>query len=113
MINYLPLLEIRQSKANRCPVMTDLQNQEIHELEPQNKNSCTLMLLTNLAEPQWISVPCSAALLPVALCVIDKAETKKSKQNIENANDIYFCPKTLIMINKTCYNFLWGSVTHR
>ena len=74
------------------------------------------MLLTNLAEPQWIPVSCSQTLLPVIMCFIDKTNATKGmqvkiKENADSTKNHYFCANHHIMINTTCYHFLWGNIT--
>ena len=116
VVNNLPSWKLRLIQANRCPVMTKLQHHAINAVQnaKAEKNVCTLMLLTNLAEPQWVSVSCSLTLLPIVICFMDKRNGDKDikiDKNAENTKRIYFCKNHHIMINTTCYNFLWDNIT--
>ena len=43
-------------------------------LQPSNDAHCTMLVVLNLAEPQWVKVPCSLALV-VHYCLFKKAHT--------------------------------------
>ena len=118
VVNNLAIWKLRLIQANRCPVMAKLQHQAINRVQPDKAeyNVCTLMLMTNLAEPQWISVSCSLPLLSIVMCLIDKANMTKGmqikvNQNAENTKNTYFCANHHIMINTTCYHFLRNNIT--
>ena len=72
--------------------------------------NCTLMLLSNLREPDWISVSCSKNLVNTIIC--------KQKQKIESSNivgineksEFHFCKLNTIVINDKCYSFLWDKI---
>ena len=113
MLNYIAALETMQSISNQCPLLTHLQQQASNTswLHMDEIKACSLMLLTNLAEPQWISVPCDEALLPVGICVVNRTSTIHiTDKNTENVQKMYFCHQSYIQINTLCYDFLWGNV---
>ena len=69
--------------------------------------ACTIMLLSNLAEPEWISIPCNRKFLYFVFC------TKKNKlnylhcQNVTNNITVKSCEHFQITIMKDCYSFIW------
>ena len=50
---------------------------QFHKTPVTSNRSCTLMLLSNLREPDWISVSCDKKLLNAIICKIqDKTQTQ-------------------------------------
>ena len=72
------------------------------------------MYLWNLAEPEWISVPCDTPLTPYVICVKKKcarnAQDVNEKNIIESLDRIKSCQLKGIENNGACYYFLWESV---
>ena len=62
----------------------------------------TVMLLFNLAEPDWISVPCNQKLLFHYFCYMPKVEAFSHLQNVQ-----YYCSPDYILIQNTCTAFFW------
>ena len=77
---------------------------------PVNTNAfCTLMLLSNLKEPDWISIPCEENLLAFTVCrKEDATESKYSTRNIYKLSSMYLCKSHHILVNDKCYSFLWN-----
>ena len=73
---------------------------------PEDVNKfCTLMLLSNLREPDWISIPCQEDLLAFIVC--RKENTIKSKYNISKYKpSLYLCKSHHILVNNKCYSFI-------
>ena len=67
--------------------------------------TCTLMPLTNLAEPDWLQIPCMKPLLDEFLCV--KLTYSNASFNLNEINSTKFCTKNCIIFNTTCYEFFW------
>ena len=67
------------------------------------------MLLRNLREPVWNSVPCDAKLLHFTICsVVEK--TKSNYINGEdNLSELLKSKSINLLINNKCYGFLWNS----
>ena len=67
------------------------------------------MLLSNLREPDWISVPCDKKLVKTVICKIQK-ETRDS-HIIDDlySSEYHLCQSNTILGNGKCYAFLWGS----
>ena len=60
--------------ANKCLNLTHIKRLAQMSIQsPSNpQRPCSLMLLSNLAEPEWISVQCSEKLLYFVLCTKKK-----------------------------------------
>ena len=82
---------------------------QFHKTPIITNRSCTLMLLSNLREPDWISVPCDKKLVNTVICKIQK-ETK-DRLIIDNliSSEFHLCQLNTILVNVKCYAFLWGS----
>ena len=75
-----------------CQMFKELQIKATKAMQPVQSKShqCVVMLLTNLAEPQWVSIPCEEDLLPVGVCVIHNNNLtdnmhEASSVNVRNA----------------------------
>ena len=64
------------------------------------------MLLSNLREPDWISISCHEKLLAFTFCRIE--DTNKSKYNISKYKSSSVCKSHHILVNNKCYGFLWN-----
>ena len=71
-------------------------------LQPSDESPCTMLLVLNLAEPQWVHVPCSQSLLHTVIC------SKRQVQEVNSLPQIHKldCPKYTVLIQSTCYIFL-------
>ena len=69
------------------------------------------MLLRNLREPVWNSVPCDAKLLHFTIC----SAVEKTKSNYingeDNLSELLKSKSINLLINNKCYGFLWNSWT--
>ena len=72
--------------------------------------TCTMMLLSNLAEPEWVYVDCNDALLAGIICV-KNSQVNQSRQNLTN-KDKKICLKSNILISIKCYSFVWWDYQH-
>ena len=61
--------------GNFCPDLFKENSSEskdtIYPFPTKNNKLCTMMLLINLAEPDWISIFCNKSILPIVICVKD------------------------------------------
>ena len=59
--------------GNGCVDLTNVKEKSREAIYPSFTNStiCTLLMLTNLAEPDWIQVNCSDKLLTSVFCITD------------------------------------------
>ena len=71
-------------------------------LQPSNEAQCTMLIVLNLAEPQWVNVPCSQRLLYTIVC----SKRRQQKVNITQQLGPVNCPKYTVLINNTCHIFL-------
>lgn len=60
-------------------------------------------IVTNLAEPTWISVECKQNLLHNILCV----ESAKNSVTLVTQNKLKFCSRLAILKELTCFQFIW------
>ena len=70
-------------------------------LQPSNDAHCTMLVVLNLAEPQWVKVPCSQRLLYTIVC------SKRPIQEVNITPQLFQpnCQKDTVLINNTCYIF--------
>ena len=83
----------------------------IHSTEMPNR-PCTLMLLSNLAEPEWISISCSERLLFFVLCVKENKTADKNSLTFKTTDLSYWCNRTDILVKGNCFSFIWGRNTN-
>ena len=94
-----------------CPdlsVIKHFANHEIHSLVKSHRE-CTIMLLSSLANPEWISIPCSTPLLHFTICVKTRGNYHLDFQNgiISDNKEQYGCGNFQILKAETCYTFIW------
>ena len=86
-------------------VTLDLENVKhtaMRKLQSHSWN-CKLMLLSNLAQPDWISVPCDDKLLHYVVCA---KKINYTSISIPDEQEQEACEKQQIMVNKRCYSFI-------
>ena len=67
-----------------------------------------MMLLVNLAEPDWVQIDCYQKLLPNVLCYMKGAEKKRQLHiNVTDEDKRRACSRTQILMNNLCFSFLW------
>ncbi len=73
--------------------------------QPQRQLGCSMMFLTNLAEPKWISIGCNSKLLAKTntFCSI-KNGSLSEKRTVQTSS---FCSIKEIIKDHICYVFLW------
>ncbi len=91
----------------------DICNMELQESTPVNLYPysmlpiCTLMVLSNLADPQWSTINCSKSLLPNAVCM--NKEQTRFKEKYFNFSALFSsknCPLAFLLRNGSCYHFI-------
>ncbi len=73
-------------------------------------HQCTMLLLSNLDKPQWLSVNCFEALIPSVACVIkEKGEGQQhgTTMAVQRSTDEEHCGKESVLFNQMCFLFLW------
>ena len=73
--------------------------------------NCTVMLLLNLAESDWISVQCNMKLLHNIICLKKSMKPNKSNTNLhvnfKQIQDKYFCQEYNVLLGDQCFAFLF------
>ena len=72
----------------------------------ETSHKCTKMLIYNLAEPDWISVPCDESSLSHNLCHLKK-DDHALLHKTPNMTDYSYCLINHIILQKKCYIFIW------
>ena len=80
------------------PIEYSIQN------DSSNTFNCHAMLLTDLANPKWISVDCDEPVTSNILCYFEVEQDIKEPPSVPSRH-IY--DKICIPKNNTCYKFLW------
>ena len=76
----------------------------------QIRRQCTLMLLTNLAEPEWVSINCHQKIIGDIMCMVPKDVNLINNISL-NSDLIVFKYPCLFMLGK-CYLFSWGFLNY-
>ena len=79
--------------------------------QSQSKKRCTLMLLTNLAEPEWVPIKCDQRIIGDIMCMVPR--NVNTNVNISLNGDLVIFEKQCIFISGKCYLFSWGSLNGR
>ncbi len=71
-------------------------------LQPAFQLPCTLVLLENLAHPEWIKIDCGKSILSTYLCEIRIRSTRSLNDSVAVGDLSSFCPLNLILSTKQC-----------
>ena len=69
-----------------------------------------MMLLSNLAEPEWIQINCTERLLVDVICVMKTDHDNVSNITYHIGEKNLICPINTIAKDTRCYLFLWYSI---
>ncbi len=72
---------------------------------------CFLMEFTNLAQPDWISIPCNKQLLSEIVCQGGKSFTQTSLNLVHDSQN-HFCEFNQMLKNLTCFSVSWVDTKH-
>ena len=88
----------------------DIAKKSLYPVKVKQRN-CTIMILDNLVEPQWILVDCDKPFLGDVLCSVEDDFLYLSEKSVVD----HICPQYSVLINKTCYIFSWlnTSITYQ
>ncbi len=90
--------------------ISSLKNNLTTILQPHTTHGdfCTLMIVTNLAGPEWVSIPCREKLLCDVMCVIQSAVSAATRVTAKN-NTLWtsMCSKVQVLRDGKCYLLLW------
>ena len=85
----------------------EIRNQQFiksYKFQPVVKHeSCTLMMLHNLAHPEWVQVGCNMRLFHNVYCVVKTLVEHRSGC----INDYVACPTTCLLQTNICIGFHW------
>ena len=82
----------------------DMYNHYILYPNLADRKQCTLLILLNLAQPQWLSVDCNTKLMSHVVCFSTK-QIIKEKKEVSNFGQMFICATTAILYKKWCYFF--------
>ena len=92
-------------------VLNMYKHTDIMNMQLPIKRLCTLMLLTNLAEPEWISVSCGQKIIADIVCVVPRNANTNANISLKAGLVIFKSP--CVFINVKCYSFSWGFLNDR
>ena len=70
------------------------------------------MLLSNLGEPIWISIPCSKNFLYYVICIKEVQPSQNKKGNLTTSTDFKYCRKGQILCQMFCFLFVFNSLNN-
>ncbi len=82
----------------------DALDQVPHQL--QNQNVCSIMVVQNLAQPEWIHVSCSQPLLQDVVCVTPDATELTAPNGPSLSSEPRIQHKSCVLIDTACYTFV-------
>ena len=73
-----------------------------------SNRACTIMILSNLAEPDWLSIPCEEKTLYYTVCVEKNSEILSENERM-NSKSLYRKQCGLLHVTAlgVCYAFMW------
>ena len=71
-----------------------------------NNDTCTVMFLHNLAQPQWSHIPCGEKVIGHTFCSI-KENSKTNYTSIQTTAGVSVCQKGFLKKNKICFELIW------
>ncbi len=101
--NQFPVDDERSSYVFQHPGLKHLK-QNYKVTNQTRKLMCTVLVLTNLAEPKLVVVPCSKKLGQAVYC-LPKIQSPPVEQ--QNSTIFYCVNKTFLQIEHACYQFVW------
>ncbi len=82
-----------------------------HKIYPiiSDQGLCTMLLVSNLAQPEWINIGCTKKFLEDIICVSNKSHYDSHHATFEVVSDS--CQPDSIKVLTTCLIFLWCNST--
>ncbi len=77
----------------------------LSSIQPNNAEKCTMLLVVNLAQPDWVSVNCRLSVLSHAVCFTSRNQTDTIQNNWQVSK--FLCSKMEILFKTKCYVLLW------
>ena len=79
----------------------------VEYLQPMPSQDCSLLMLSNLAYPEWISINCNEAILTHIVCVKDIIKTLDENDDVSITATKKYCGRSAFLHNGSCYLFTW------
>ncbi len=76
----------------------------------RSQYSCTLMLLVNIAQVEWVNVKCEEKLVGIALCWINQRNLTHHEILMVNQYKKEVCPESYIMHKSMCFLVEWTAI---
>ncbi len=86
----------------------DIKRKSMATIYPEYYSSsirCTMILLSNLAAPEWISIDCNSVRITTVI-ICQRKETKNTSSVLMN-NTKMFCPRCNILTKQKCISLFW------
>ena len=100
-------------KLFQCMDLSNIKRKAGTKVEPHRikRETCFLLLVSNLAEPDWISISCKRKILHWIICeVSNKIKiTFNEENNTFNEDKIHYCSPVFIVFDSKCISFKWLS----
>ena len=97
--------------AYKNTIIRDILFKNYKTMYPETDNStCTAILLTNLADPEWINIQCDELITTDVLCYFQK--DNNLKVSVKGQSEIFMYNKSCVLKNNTCYLFKWIEITN-
>ncbi len=106
----------KTDKQKQCFVLQSPSINSVHLSRQVTSNGtlCSAIVLTNLADPKWIHIPCKPKVAHAVYCSPDNLTGSPTQEmEIELSSSIKFCTLNIhILINGSCFFFLWYNSSH-
>ena len=99
----------KYSKLNKCTRIPSQRIKYTFDRHQVIKETCTSMLLSNLAEPEWVFITCNERLLNIVVCVKERNTKKNNSYTLNIVKKTGICLKQHLKIEKKCYKLSWIS----
>ena len=74
-----------------------------------NDKRCTILLLNNMTEPEWMSVNCSEKLLFHVFCMVDRNTDTLHSESTSKILNLKVNERTCVIVDNVCLDFTWIS----
>ncbi len=105
------------SHKRKCSACLDLSQEKLkhlHTMSPDlsGNRTCTMLMLTNLAQPEWVSISCEDELLSHVLChqKVSSSNSTSNHTNVHQANKPD-CFTGHILVGQSCFSICWKNIT--
>ena len=102
--------EFTDPKSGTCLNLSNLTKtlQNTIQGSMTSNRECTIMLLMNLAEPDWLFIPCQEKTLYYTVCLQQQSKVF-SKYHLINSKSLNgkHCDTLHVIISDACYAFVW------